>query len=101
MAEQHTQTPWAGLTGEAPIMITGGPNEFPIGEIGSIEGTTPIDEANTAFIVLACNSHDALLKQNKIFSHALSYLEWGSPEHAEELLMDLIRQLSEAEATTP
>ena len=57
-------------------------------------------EANADFIVLACNSHDALLKQNKIFSHALSYLEWGSPEHAEELLLDLIRQFSEAEVTT-
>lgn len=54
MTTKHTPGPWRAMIGESdPLLIVGGPNEFPVCEVGSVAGATALDEANANLIAAA------------------------------------------------
>ena len=60
--QTHTPTPWIaeGYAG-GPYEIWPAPGNARLTRIARTQDVTPEDQANAAFIVRACNSHDALL----------------------------------------
>lgn len=80
---KHTPTPWrADYSGPASRAVEGPGGELiALGAMQSEDGDT--DEANVAFIVRACNAHDALVKALANLDAAACNLE-PSPARAIE-----------------
>ena len=68
MAEQHTPIPWR-LVGGVTII---GPDGEPLAKVLMPIPSDAVREANAKFILLACNSHDALLESCKKVKAALN-----------------------------
>jgi hypothetical protein len=56
--DKHTPVPWVNPNGSVTVK---GPDGGKIADMSGASYDVPMQEANAAFIVLACNNHDSLL----------------------------------------
>lgn len=89
MSENHTPGKLSALIGHAPILIMCGEDEIPMAEVGSCEGSTPVDYANAARIVQTWNAHEDLLEVVQCFFtwHANHFGDFGHDIDSELLCL--------------